>query len=91
MLEDSDEDEDYEPPMHMDDGDDKDEKDVKTLLSPEDARNTGEIAEGVGRIKVCSLSFSLVSPVINMSLTITAQTSTLRRPPQHHHHPPPLP
>lgn len=30
-----------------------DDKDVKTMLSPEDAKYSGELAEGVGRIKVC--------------------------------------
>jgi len=32
---------------------DVDDKDVKSLLSPEDVRFTGELADGVGRIKVC--------------------------------------
>lgn len=31
-----------------------DDKEVKTMLSPEDAKYQGEIAEGVGRIKVSS-------------------------------------
>jgi hypothetical protein len=51
MAEDSDDDEDdAELPAKMED---VEEKDVKTLLSPEDARFSGELADGVGRIKVC--------------------------------------
>ena len=50
MDEDSDEDdEDTEIVGKMEDVDDKD---VKTLLSPEDAKHQGELADGVGRIKV---------------------------------------
>jgi len=50
MDEDSDEDdEDVEIVGKMEDVDDKD---VKTLLSPEDAKFQGELADGVGRIKV---------------------------------------
>jgi hypothetical protein len=50
MVEDSDDDDDdIEIVGKMEDVDDKD---VKTLLSPEDAKYTGEIADGVGRIKV---------------------------------------
>lgn len=49
MDEDSDEEEDDESGVKMVDAD---EKDVKTHLSPEDAKFQGELAEGVGRIKV---------------------------------------
>lgn len=50
MAEDSEEDDDdVEIVGKMDEVDDKD---VKTMLSPEDARHQGELAEGVGRIKV---------------------------------------
>ena len=50
MEEDSDEDdEDVEIVGKMEDVEDKD---VKTLLSPEDAKFQGELADGVGRIKV---------------------------------------
>lgn len=50
MEEDSDEDE--EDPEIVGKMEDVDDKDVKTLLSPEDAKYTGELADGVGRIKV---------------------------------------
>lgn len=51
MVEDSDEedDDDNELVAKMEDVDDKD---VKTLLSPEDTKYQGELADGVGRIKV---------------------------------------
>jgi len=51
MIEDSDEedDDDVEVVGKMEDVEDKD---AKTLLSPEDARFQGELADGVGRIKV---------------------------------------
>jgi hypothetical protein len=53
MEEDSDEDdEDREIVGKMEDVDDKD---MKTLLSPEDAKYQGELADGVGRIKVSLL------------------------------------
>jgi hypothetical protein len=51
MAEDSDEEEEEEVDVASK-MDDVDEKDVKTLLSPEDARFSGELADGVGRIKV---------------------------------------
>lgn len=38
--------------------DDLDDKDVKDMLSPEDARYQGELAEGVGRIKVSAVPLS---------------------------------
>lgn len=57
MEEDSDEDEeDAEVIGKMEDIDDKD---VKSMLNPEDARYQGELAEGVGRIKVGSTAFRL--------------------------------
>jgi hypothetical protein len=50
MAEDSeDDDDDGEVAVKMED---LDEKDPKLLLSPEDAKYQGELAEGVGRIKV---------------------------------------
>ena len=50
VVEDSEEDEDdVEIIGKMEDVEDKD---VKTLLSPEDAKYQGELADGVGRIKV---------------------------------------
>jgi hypothetical protein len=50
MMEDSDEDEDdLEIVGKMED---VEEKDVKHMLSPEDAKYSGELADGVGRIKV---------------------------------------
>jgi hypothetical protein len=53
MEQDSDEDEeDTEIAGKMEDVEDKD---VKTLLSPEDAKFQGELADGVGRIKVSHL------------------------------------
>ncbi len=52
MMEDSDEDEDdLEVVGKMED---VEEKDVKNMLSPEDAKYSGELADGVGRIKVSS-------------------------------------
>jgi hypothetical protein len=55
MAEDSEEDDDdVEIVGKMDEIDDKD---VKTMLSPEDARYQGELAEGVGRIKVRLLPY----------------------------------
>jgi hypothetical protein len=52
MAEDSDEDdEDAEIVGKMEEVDDKD---GKTLLSPDDAKYSGELADGVGRIKVSS-------------------------------------
>lgn len=49
MVEDSEEDEDDESGVKMEDTDDKV---IKTHLSPEDAKFQGELADGVGRIKV---------------------------------------
>jgi hypothetical protein len=50
MLEDSeDDDDDDNGAVKMEEADDKE---VKTLLSPEDAKFQGELADGVGRIKV---------------------------------------
>jgi len=55
MAEDSDEDDDdIDIVGKMDHIEDKD---VKTMLSPEDAKYSGELAEGVGRIKVCFLLY----------------------------------
>lgn len=58
MAEDSDEDDDEaEMASKMHDVDEKEEKDGESLLSPEDAKFSGELADGVGRIKVCSAMF----------------------------------
>lgn len=51
MAEDSEEDDDDEDAM-IGKMDDVEDKDVKTLLKPEDAKYQGELADGVGRIKV---------------------------------------
>lgn len=76
MEEDSDEDDDdAEIVGKMDDVDDKD---VKTLLSPEDAKYTGELADGVGRIKA---SLLILSWVIDAN-QITAQATALCRAPE---------
>jgi hypothetical protein len=56
MIEDSDEDEDDDEIVGK--MEDVDDKDIKRLLSPEDAKYSGELAEGVGRIKVC---FNIIS------------------------------
>lgn len=61
MLEDSEEDDEDDAGVKMEDVDDKD---IKTHLSPEDARFQGELAEGVGRIKVrgsCSFNIFLLN------------------------------
>jgi len=50
MEEDSEEDEDDNDFVGK--TEDVDDKDVKTLLSTEDAKYSGELADGVGRIKV---------------------------------------
>ena len=62
MMEDSDEeDEDIEVVGKMEDVDDKD---VKTMLSPEDAKYQGELTDGVSRIKVIyQYSFSPEVPL----------------------------
>ncbi|RDW94513.1 hypothetical protein BP5796_00276 [Coleophoma crateriformis] len=51
MAEDSEEDEDDEDAM-IGKMEDVEDKDVKTLLKPEDAKYQGELADGVGRIKL---------------------------------------
>jgi hypothetical protein len=51
MAEDSDE-EDEEVDHLVEKMEEADDKDVKALLSPDDAKFTGELADGVGRIKV---------------------------------------
>lgn len=52
MDEDSDEDSDDDEPEILGKMEDIDEKDVKTSTAPEDAQFTGELAEGVDRIKL---------------------------------------
>lgn len=51
IVEDSDEDDDDEDIVGK--MEDVDDKDVKTMLSSEEAKYSGELADGVGRIKVC--------------------------------------
>ena len=55
MMEDSEEDDD--DPEIVGKMEDVDDKDVKTMLSPEDAKYTGELADSVGRIKVSRALF----------------------------------
>lgn len=53
MAEDSeDDDDDADIASKMHDVDEKNEKDPESLLSPEDTKFSGELADGVGRIKV---------------------------------------
>jgi hypothetical protein len=53
---------------------DLDEKDPKFLLSPDDAKKQGELAEGVGRIKVstpqCVLSFRVAHKLHSSNVNI---------------------
>lgn len=55
MDEDSDDDDDDDHAIltKMEDIEEKDDKDVRSTDAPEDAKFTGELAEGVDRIKVC--------------------------------------
>ena len=74
MEEDSEEDEeDTEIVGKMEDVDDKD---VKTLLSPEDAKFQGELADGVGRIKVSYVVAIVLVPILTSN---SAQTPTFCR------------
>jgi hypothetical protein len=50
-----------------------DDKDVKTILSPEDARHQGELADGVGRIKV-SYSHCIVENCANIFCSSNVNT-----------------
>lgn len=76
MEEDSDEDDEDIRTAKMEEVDDKDDKDSKSLLSPEDAKFSGELADGVGRIKV---SF-IISPFQDPLLTCqSAQAPALSR------------
>lgn len=52
MAEDSEEEDDDDDIEIVGKMDEIDDKDIKTMLSPEDARHQGELADGVGRIKV---------------------------------------
>jgi len=45
---------------------DVDDKDVKALLSPEDAKFSGELADGVGRIKVRSICVLISRSLLNI-------------------------
>lgn len=54
MDEDSDDDDDDEPEI-LGKMDDIDDKDVKASNAPEDVKFTGELAEGVDRIRVCPM------------------------------------
>lgn len=64
---DSDDDDDDDVIVKMQEAEDKDVKDTKALLSPEDAQRQGELAEGVGRIKV---SFHICPLFSNTVLTM---------------------
>jgi hypothetical protein len=58
---DEDSDEDDEDPEIVGKIEDIEDKDVNALLSPEDAKFQGELADGVGRIKVCPKYFLFCS------------------------------
>lgn len=73
MEEDSDEDEeDAEVVGKMEDIDDKEDK---SLLSPDDAKFSGELADGVGRIKVCSIQSHPILFHTNMFMQLKRQHS----------------
>jgi hypothetical protein len=73
MVEDSeDEDEDIEIVGKMEDIEDKD---MKTMLSPEDAKFTGELTDGVGRIKVRYFTYFIEHELIAI---YSLSASTLR-------------
>lgn len=55
--------------------DDVDEKDVKKLLSPEDSKFQGELAEGVNRIKVCYFFYSHKFRLLTYALQLKRQRS----------------
>lgn len=57
MVEDSDDEDDDDNMEMLAKVEDVDDKDIKSLLSPEDAKFQGELADGLGRIKVCFPSF----------------------------------
>ena len=63
MAEDSEEDEDGGETVEK--MDELEDKDPKSLLSPEDAKKQGELAEGVGRIKVSNYLVSSLSWLTN--------------------------
>lgn len=63
MVDDSDEDDEDDRVVKMGELEDKEVKDSKALLSPEDAKRQGELADGVGRIKVCHAPYSTNFPV----------------------------
>jgi hypothetical protein len=51
--------------------DDMDDKDVKTTLNPEEAKYQGELADGVGRIKVsCSAALWKLLLTLNYSSSV---------------------
>lgn len=61
MEEDSDEDDDDEVPIKMEEEDEKDdEKADKSRLGPEDAQFSGELADGVKRIRVSPTPYPYV-------------------------------
>jgi hypothetical protein len=73
MEEDSDEDDEDVGAAKMEEAEDKDEKDPKSLLSPEDAKFSGELADGVGRIKV-SFIIQISGSSANMSISSSVST-----------------
>lgn len=77
MDEDSEEDEDE--PEILGKMEDIDDKEVKPSTAPEDVKFTGELAEGVDRIKVCSSVTSLSLAEHAILTTSTAQASTFSR------------
>lgn len=74
MDEDSDEDDDDEPEI-LGKMEDIDDKEISTD-KPEDAKFTGELAEGVDRIRVRILAPENLTSLV---LMFTAQTTTFRR------------
>jgi len=78
MEEDSDEDDDFETLPKIDDVDDKDIK--PTIVEPEDAKS-GELTDGIGRIRVCVPSRGCLpsAPSLTLRFSRTAETTTLGR------------
>ena len=77
MESDSDDDDDDDGTVgKMEDVDDVEVKKENELLSPEDAERTGQLTEGVRKIKVCSSSTSYDIAVAN---TYAAQAATFSR------------
>lgn len=71
MEEDSDEDEEDHPEV-VGKLEDVEDKEAKSLLSPEDAKFQGELADGVGRIKVCCVSSTFPESLLTVKLSSSA-------------------